>query len=431
MGEYMSLLNIIQVNIEIMLVILCVLIWILTEVWERENRQPFRYVWYIDLLTVGLLISDILAIAYRGNVTTTGYHMVRIANFFNFVFLYGMTLYLIWFVEYLFEHPKQGKKRILISYVFSGIALVFNFLNIFIPFVYGFDEQNRYFRKTGWYVNTCCILFAIILLVTVVIELRNEVESSVFWMLIIDILMPLIASIVQLFIYGIAITNIAIGLTQILLFMITYRYQEMKIKERDMQLSEYNAKLMLTQVQPHFMLNTLSTIQYLCKTDSQAAIETITDFSVYLRNNMEFASSTKLISFEKELAHIEKYVSIEKKRFGERIRVDYDIKEKDFELPALSIQPLVENAIKHGIAKKRCGGTVELSTWRGVDKIHILVKDDGLGFDPEKPFSEDRVHLGLSIVKDRLKRMCGGDVQITSEVNKGTICEITIPIEFH
>ena len=109
----------------------------------------------------------------------------------------------------------------------------------------------------------------------------------------------------------------------------------------------------------------------------------------------------------------------------------YDIKEKDFELPPLSVQPLVENAIKHGISKKRGGGTVELSTWRGVDKIHILVKDDGIGYDQSKPYSEDRVHLGLTIVKERLKNRCGGDVMITSTVNVGTICEITIPIEFN
>lgn len=426
----MSLLAIVQVNMELMLTILCILIWILTNVWAKDNKQPFRYIWRIDLLTVGLLISDIFAIIYRGNMTTTGYYVVRVANFFNFFFLYNMILYLGFFIDRLFEHPEHCKNRILVTKIVAGVALLLNFANLFIPFVYDFDEQNKYFRKTGWYVNSLCMLIAIALMATVVIQLRKEVESSVFGMLLVDILMPLIASLVQVFIYGIAITNIAIGITQILLFMIMYRYQEMKIRERDIQLSEYNAKLMLTQVQPHFMLNTLSTIQYLCKVDSQAAAETISDFGVYLRNNMEFATTTELITFEKELSHIEKYVSIEQKRFGDRIKVEYDIKEREFELPALTVQPLVENAIKHGISKKRNGGTVKLSTWRGVNEIHILVEDDGRGFDMQMPFPEDRVHLGLTIVSDRLKRMCGGDVRIKSEVDKGTICEITIPIEF-
>ena len=427
----MSLQAIIQVNMEIMIALLCVAIWILTKVWNKDNKQKFRHIWFIDLLTVGLLISDVFAIIYRGNMSSEGYYIVRIANFFNFFFLYSMNLYIGSFIEYLFELQDKKNIRILIAKVLAGITIVSNFVNIFVPFAYAFDDQNRYYRKGGWYANTACQLIAIIILATVVYEMRNEVESGVFWMIIIDILMPFIASVVQVFIYGIAITNIAIGATQLLLFMIVYRYQELKIQERDIQLSEYNAKLMLTQVQPHFMLNTLSTIQYLCKHDSDAAFETISDFSVYLRNNMEFAQAKDLISFEKELSHIEKYVAIEKKRFGERINVLYDIKEKDFELPPLSVQPLVENAIKHGISKKRCGGTVELSTWRGVDSVHIIIKDDGIGFDVEKPYSSDRVHLGLSIVKDRLKRMCGGDVVITSEENKGTICEITIPIEFN
>lgn len=426
----MSILSIIQMNIEIMLFILCISIWILTKVWIKDNKQPFRNIWAFDLLTAGLLLSDIFAIYYRGNITETGYYAVRIANFFNFFFLYGMLFYLGFLLEFLFDYPKQGKKRILINKIITGFTLITIFINIFIPFVYDFDEQNRYFRKGGWYLNAVCEIIAIILFASVVIELKDEVEDGVFWMVLIDILMPFIAAVVQVFIYGIAITNIAIGATQIILFMIMFRYQEVKLRERDIQLSEYNAKLMLTQVQPHFMLNTLSTIQYLCKSDSQAAAETISDLGIYLRNNMEFASTTSLITFEKELSHIEKYVSIEQKRFGDRIKIIYDIKEKGFELPALTIQPLVENAIKHGISKKRGGGTIELSTLRGVDKIHIIIKDDGVGFDPEKPFSDDRIHLGLSIVRERLKRTCGGDVMITSECGKGTICEVTIPIEF-
>lgn len=426
----MPILSIVQVNIEVMLVILCISIWILTKVWTRDNKQPFRYIWVIDLLTVGLLISDILAITHRGNTSTEGYYVVRAANFFNFFFVYSITLYMSFFVEHLFEQKDKKIRRLLAVKIISITTLVFNLINLFIPFVYSFDEQNRYFRKSGWYVNAFGQLIAIIMLATVVYELRKEVESSVYWMVIIDILMPLIATIVQVFIYGIAITNIAIGVTQLLLFMILYRYQELKIRETDMQLSEYNAKLILTQVQPHFTLNALSTIQYLCKHDSEAAFEAISDFSIYLRNNMEFATITEMIPFEKELAHIEKYVSIERRRFGDRINVVYDIKEKDFGIPPLSVQPLVENAIKHGISKKRGGGTVELSAWRGANDIHIVVKDDGVGFDMDKPFSNDRVHLGLAIVKDRVKKKCGGDVVITSAENKGTVCEIIIPIEF-
>lgn len=427
----MPLLTVIQLNIEIMLVILCLVIWILTTVWSKDRLHAGRNIWIIDIFTVGLLISDILAIYYRGNTSQLGYYMVRIGNFFNFFFLYLMPIYFSFIIELLFKRLDKGKKRISCARILTGIALITNFVNLIVPFVYDFDVQNRYYRKSGWYVNAALIMIAIIIIASLVWQHRKEIEKEMFWMLFIDILMPLIASVVQLFVYGIAITNIAIGITQILLFMVMFRYQEETIRKRDMELSEYNAKLMLTQVQPHFMLNTLSTIQYLCKTDSQAAIDTITDFAIYLRNNMEFASSTKMIPFEKELSHIEKYISIEQKRFGERIKVVYDIKESDFELPALSIQPLVENAVKHGISKKRGGGTIELSTIRCEDKICITIKDDGIGYDMNQPFSSDRVHMGLKIVTDRLKRMCNGQVKIESEKNKGTICEIEIPIEFN
>lgn len=427
----MTILALAQVNIEIMLIIIGILIWVLTKAWVKDNQYKFSYLFGVDLLAVAMVASDMFAIIFRGNTSVTGYYIVRIANYCNFFFLYFMTFYFCIVLDILLEHPEKGKRRILVTKVVAAITIAVNLINLFFPISYDFDEQNRYFRLPGWYFNAACQLVVIGLMVSVIIEMRKDIETSLFWMLLTDVTMPLIASIVQVFVYGISITNISIGITQILMFLIMFRYQEEKIKERDVKLEEYNAKLMLTQVQPHFMLNTLSTIQYLIKSDSVAAEEAISDFGVYLRNNMEFATTTDLIPFEKELAHIEKYASIEHKRFGDRVKVVYDIKEKDFELPPLSIQPLVENAIKHGISKKRGGGTVELSTWRGVDSIHVLVKDDGVGFDPSQPFSEDRVHLGLSIVGDRLKRMCGGDVSITSEKGKGTICEITIPIEFN
>lgn len=426
----MSLLQAIQINIESILLVLCVAIWLITFIGEKDDKQPYRFIWGINLLTAGLLLSDILAMVYRGNVTSLGYYMVRIANFSNFTFLYGMILYVSFLVERFLDKPQKGKARIFISKLVAGFALVINCLNLCIPIMYDFDERNKYFRLNGWYATSACVLIAIALLSSVMIQSKEDLDISLFYMLEIDIVMPLLASIVQVFIYGIAITNIAIGLTQIVLFMILYIEQVRKIKERDIQIEEYNAKIMLTQVQPHFMLNTLSTIQYLCKSDSDAAYETISDFGVYLRNNMDFAVTTTPILFERELAHIEKYIAIEQKRFGDRINVKYDIKERDFELPALSVQPLVENAIKHGISKKRKGGTVEISTWKGTKDIHVIVSDDGKGFDINEPFSTDRVHLGISLVRSRLKSLCGGNLIVNSEPDKGTICEIIIPIEF-
>lgn len=424
----MTTLSIIQVSIEIMLIIMCVMMYVITA-GEKKNRKQFRLIWIIDLLTAGMILSDVLAICYRGNVSTLGYYMVRISNFFNFAFLYALSFYSCFLVEYIFEKPKRGRIRILIAKIASGVAIFINILNIITPIIYDFDESNKYYRLNGWYVNSVALIIAIIMLTSVVISLRDEIYETVAFMLLLEILMPLIASVVQVFIYGLSILNIALGFTQIFLFIVLYYDQIKHIKESDNKLEEYNAKLMLTQVQPHFMLNTLTTVQYLCKTDSEAAYNTIADLGVYLRNNMEFATSTKPISFEKELSHIEKYVSIEKQRFGDRINVVYDIKEKDFEIPALSVQPLVENAIKHGISKKRKGGTVEISSWRGASDIHILIKDDGKGFDMSQPYSTDRVHMGVSLVESRLKRVCAGTLNISSVVDKGTISEIIIPID--
>ena len=91
-----------------------------------------------------------------------------------------------------------------------------------------------------------------------------------------------------------------------------------------------------------------------------------------------------MIPFNKELEHVNKYVNLEKLRFGDKINVTFDIQVSDFLIPSLSLQMIVENAIKHGITKKYEGGTVKITSYKKDDKIYIIVEDDGVGFDTSK-----------------------------------------------
>lgn len=202
------------------------------------------------------------------------------------------------------------------------------------------------------------------------------------------------------------------------------KYEKMQYEMLQMQIS-----IMTSQIQPHFLYNSLTSIAQLCEKNPAKAKTATIDFSDYLRKNMQTLKEKSPVSFESELEHLKTYVSLEKMRFGEELNVVYNITETNFSIPSLTIQPLVENAVKHGVGMKEDGGTVWVSAYDS-DKFFIVeVSDDGVGFDTNKVYDDGKSHIGMMNVRNRLKNMCGGTLEITSEINKGTKAVIKIPKE--
>jgi sensor histidine kinase YesM len=194
------------------------------------------------------------------------------------------------------------------------------------------------------------------------------------------------------------------------------------------ELAQSKISTMISQIQPHFMYNTLAVIKHLCDTDPQTAKETIIEFSNYLRGNLDSLSQIELIPFDKELAHTETYLKIEKKRFDDMLNINYDIKVRDFCLPALTLQPIVENAVRYGVTKKEDGGTVTISTEETDNAFIIAVTDDGVGFDTQNQQTQNgRRHIGIENVRNRIFSMCGGTIDIQSKPGEGTKAVISIP----
>ena len=203
--------------------------------------------------------------------------------------------------------------------------------------------------------------------------------------------------------------------------------QAEQLKEKEIELQESRVAIMLSQIQPHFLFNTLAAIKTLCNENPKLAEETVVEFSEYLRANLDSLSYTAPIPFERELQHVETYLSIEKKRFGEKLRVVFNISTKDFMIPALTLQPIVENAVQHGITRGGGAGVVTIQTGSTDTEILITVTDDGIGYDPEQPPPDDgRKHIGIENVRSRLASMCGGTLTIQSKHGEGTKAVITI-----
>lgn len=193
------------------------------------------------------------------------------------------------------------------------------------------------------------------------------------------------------------------------------------------ELAENRISIMLSQIQPHFLYNCLNTIYGLCEKDPSAAKKAVSDFSDYLRGNMDSVSRNSPVPFETELKHVNAYLSLEKTRFKNKLEIVWDIKANDFLLPALTVQPLVENAVKHGICKAENGGRLAISSRELDDRYEIEVSDNGIGFDVNTPPNDGKSHLGIENVRNRLWKMCKASLELSSEVGKGTSAVIILP----
>lgn len=210
--------------------------------------------------------------------------------------------------------------------------------------------------------------------------------------------------------------------------MVMYKGAQ-QAKELERELEKANMAVMISQIQPHFLYNALNTIKSLIRRDPKTAEKAVIDFSYYLRGNMDSLTHSEPIPFRTELQHIQYYCNIELLRFSDKLKIEYDIEEEHFTVPTLSIQPLVENAIKHGVTKRPEGGTVTISTRKDAQNYVVQVSDDGVGFDPNAALAEDgRSHVGLANIRYRFENMMHAKVTVESTPDVGTTVTVYIPV---
>src|SRR5574344_495823 len=214
--------------------------------------------------------------------------------------------------------------------------------------------------------------------------------------------------------------------------LIDYTHENMSrmkhANELEKQLIQNKISLMVSQIQPHFLYNSLTAIQQLCDVNPKLAVKAIDSFSSFLRGNIDSLSTSKPIPFEKELEHVRNYLMIEQLRFGPRLTVVIDTPVTDFSIPSLTVQPVVENAVHYGITKREHGGTIIITTQRKRNSVIVTVHDNGTGYDPLiAPMNDKKSHVGLDNVRMRLAMQCGGTLEIETKNGSGTIVTMTIP----
>ena len=193
-----------------------------------------------------------------------------------------------------------------------------------------------------------------------------------------------------------------------------------------LELQESRISIMLSQMQPHFIFNTLNTIYHLCEIDPELARNTLNSFSAYLRNNIDNLGRREMIHFDKEMSFVRSYLDIEKVRFDDELQIIFDLPITNFKLPVLTVQPIVENAVKHGTSKKEGSSELYISTRETDNCYEIEIRDTGAGFDTTLHIDEHK-HVGISNIRQRLKHLCNGTLTISSKIGEGTTAIIQIP----
>jgi len=192
-----------------------------------------------------------------------------------------------------------------------------------------------------------------------------------------------------------------------------------------------------SQIKPHFLYNTLNSIAAMGYTDFDKMQSLLHEFSRYLRLSFDFRNAAPLVELEHELELVRSYLHIELERFGDRIRVEWDV-ESGFKVmvPPLSIQPLVENAVKHGLMRRYEGGTVAIAVSRQGDYAEIAVRDDGVGMsggrigqllaEPAQPGTG--MSVGLRNIDRRLKQLFQDGLRVESAPDQGTVVRFRVPL---
>ena len=220
------------------------------------------------------------------------------------------------------------------------------------------------------------------------------------------------------------ILTIGITISVLSLFFVILANQSEEYMRQLQENVRLQASILVLQMRPHFIYNTMMSIYYLCEQDPRKARQVTLDFTTYLRKNFNAIASNHTIAFSDELEHTRAYLSVEQTSFEDWLIVEYDTPHTLFRLPPLTLQPIVENAVKHGMDPDSDPLHVTIRTYHKDSNSIIIVEDNGSGFEMTEKFN---LHTTLTNIRQRLELMCEGKMEITSRDGSGTKVTITIP----
>lgn len=414
--------------LELFGMVLCVLLLMNCVHGKRKDKQTrlFRQLLVLNFIS---LVADVSIAALGGTEAPDVLFLLLETVLFASAYLM-LTLYLYYLLVTIEKFCRVSMRMGHVVAVGSIGMLLLLAVSLFHPLFFRFE--NGVCLRERWF-ELCLLypLFAIAAGVAAVFVYRKALGVRRVVILMMYLAIPFAAVIVQMVTPGVVPIFVATTYTLLLAYLRIYIDQRQKLREQELELARLRESMLLSQIRPHFLYNVLTTIQALCMKDPERAREALGDFSKFLRGNMGSLSSQTPIPFSRELEHVRHYLNLEKLRYEEKLRIVYEITYEDFFLPALTLQPIVENAVKHGIGGKENGGTIRIRTEKTPEGIRVLVEDDGVGFSEEEVRSrrkdEKRSHIGLENVRQRVSDMVGGALRTESTPGVGTRVTVLLP----
>ncbi len=356
---------------------------------------------------------------------------VRI-DYFILFFLPSVTLFLLSEL-----YPQEVSKQV--ARVMLVYSIVMSFLTFSVPI--------HIFTRSIYFAETIILITMIYIIVSIIRAMINERQDTG---LLLAGLLALIAAGVHDLLYqnDVLKTGMSelspIGFYVLMLlwaFILAKRYV-VAIAAKENALLELVAsherekqaeiKFLMAQIRPHFVHNALNAIISISRKDSERSRKLLVQFSRYLRTCFDVSDLEKLVPLERELDFIRSYVSLEEARFGDRIKVEYDLDDIDLMLPPLILQPLVENAIIHGLRTKAEGGVIRIYVKQSGNRVQLGVKDNGAGFDLERldellNGTGDKRGVGMYNINQRLKKIYATSLQVINLEAGGSEVRMEIP----
>jgi len=371
---------------------------------------------YVSSNLVVWIVSDISGRSYA-----------VISTVFLFFESYFSSLLLPILTVFLLFCAKKEWKTSPYFHAAAALWLIYFGLLVFAQFthwIYYYTPDNEYHR--GPFYAVLLIPPALLMAVNlfVLYRLRSAYSVQLKTTFLMYTLIPLICMLIQMFFYGLLMTVLGSTISALFMLLTILWDQTDKSIKQAQENARQKASISVLQMRPHFIYNTMMSIYYLCTQDAEKAQQVTKDFTSYLRKNFTAIVKEDTIPFSEELEHTRAYLAVEKVRFENRLFVEFDTPETMFRLPPLTLQPIVENAVKHGVDPELEPLYITVST-RATDKgFEIVVEDTGPGFGE---CSSDEPHIALNNIRQRLEMMCKGKLTIADRSQGGTVITIFVP----
>ncbi|MDL2238113.1 histidine kinase [Christensenellaceae bacterium OttesenSCG-928-K19] len=417
----------ISTGLYISAIIISLVLLAATQLGRGFRQRVFHWFFYLVLFNLLGIAGEAVVGILSGYTGHAVYVAIKIADFFAYTIGAGSTIvFALYVYEYLKTKTNIAKTPVYIVYVLSAITVLLAAIAQFNDQFAWLDENNYYHQGGLLWLTYLPTILAFLTFAIVTLRHIKALKPREWIVLLVYMVMPTMCYVIEWLNEDIWLTHFGYAITTLLIYTTIQVDLMQEIKEQRAELMESRISVMLSQIQPHFLYNTLTAISDLCS-DNPKASEALVTFSTYLRGNLNTLTMKGLIPFEKELEHVEQYLRLEQLRFEERLQIEYDIQATAFMMPALILQPIVENAVLHGVTQIREGGKVRIRVEETESSFRIAVEDNGAGFEPGVPLEDARGHMGIANVRARLSAMCNGLLVIESAPGEGTTAIIEIP----